>query len=484
MHWDQLFCDIPILDICGGVRRDFDSVTSDSRRVMPGGVFVCLEGRNADGHAYIKDAAERGAAVAVVSHALNNSPIPFVVVDSVRAAYATLMSNLNGRPGDRLRLFAVTGTNGKTSVSTFLREIFKTAGYKAALVGTIGGNMTTPDPDVLYPLLRKLADNGTEIVVMEASSHALALKKLAPLSFECGMFTNLTMDHGDFHPTVQDYFEAKASLFEQCKTGIFNLDDKFGRHLFDSKPSENVYGISACESPVLEADFSARNIVLDENGARYDLSAPSDIFRIWTDMPWKFAVYNTLTAAACAYISGVEYKYIQKALSDMKCVSGRLERYNPEGSYPGYPRIYIDYAHTPDALENSLNALRGIMKQGEKLTVLFGCGGDRDREKRPIMGKTATDLADLTIITSDNSRSEDPYDIISDIEAGISGEASYITISDRSEAIRYALSQASDREILLLAGKGHEEYIIDKAGKHFFSEKAILDEYYSDVPRK
>lgn len=484
MHWDQLFCDIPILDIRGGVRRDFDSVVSDSRKVTTGGVFVCLEGKTADGHAFIKDATERGAAVAVVSHAVKDSPIPFVVVDSVRSAYATLMNNLSGRPGDRLRLFAVTGTNGKTSVSTFLREIFKTAGYKAALVGTIGGNMTTPDPDVLYPLLRRLADDGTQIVVMEASSHALALKKLAPLSFECGMFTNLTMDHGDFHRTVQDYFEAKASLFEQCKAGIFNIDDKYGRYLFDRRSCKNVYGISALEAPVLNADFSARNIVFNENGARYELAAPSEIFRIWTDMPWKFAVYNTLTAAACAYISGVEYKYIQQALSSIKCISGRLERYNPGGSYAGYPRIYIDYAHTPDALENSLKALRGIMKQGEKLTVLFGCGGDRDREKRPVMGRTAAELADFTVITSDNSRSEEPCDIISDIEAGIPDGAEYITITDRREAIGYALSQASEREILLLAGKGHEEYIIDKTGKHFFSEKEILEDYYRDKKEK
>ena len=478
MLLNKLLEDIEVLENEETGNPDISLVCADSRKAVPGCMFVCLEGGADDGHLHIREAAEAGAVLAVVSKKPDGfSGLPLIYTSSTREAFARLCNNICGRPTEKMKFFAVTGTNGKTSVAHLLRAVLTDAGYKSALIGTIGGNMTTPDPDLLYPLLEKLAGEDYDCVVMEASSHALALKKLSPIHFEAGIFTNLTKDHGDFHKSVEAYFEAKACLFKNCATGIFNIDDKYGNLLYNRRPCEKNISVSCTEGT--DADYIAANVMSDIGGTRYELIAQNKIFRIWTAMPWRFALYNSLETAACASACGVCHRFIQSGISSVKCVSGRLENINPGGYFPGYPLIYIDYAHTPDALENSLRALRSIMKPSERLTVIFGCGGDRDREKRPVMGKIASELADRVILTEDNSRSENREDILAEIKSGIENTECVTEIPDRKKAIIYALSNSSKGDFLLLAGKGHDNYIIDYSGKHFFSEKKIIEDYYN-----
>lgn len=379
----------------------------------------------------------------------------------------------------------MTGTNGKTTVANMLGEILKKSGEATEVIGTISGNMTTPDPDILYPLLRKFADSGVKNVVMEASSHALALKKLVPLNFCVGIFTNLSKEHTDFHVDMERYFEAKASLFDFCDKAVVNIDDSFGRRLTDTIPLESCFGVSVNGCIDASTRFAAENVIFSYAGVEYDLVSNSGaVCRITSPMPWKFNVYNTLCAASAALVYGTDGEIIQTALKEFPGVNGRLERIIPCGIYPGYPHIYIDYAHTPDALYNAIGSLRSMMELSGgtldgRLTVLFGCGGDRDREKRPMMGAVASRTADFVIITSDNSRSENPSDIINEICRGVDSEKPHIVVENRRDAIISALEGARKGDVILLAGKGHEEYIIDCDGKHYFSERAIVEEYYN-----
>ena len=468
----ELLCGTVPLKVRGGLPDSFSSLSCDSRRTERGALFFCLGGVGLEGEAFLPEAAARGAAAAVVSHPLD-SPLPQIVVSSPRAAYAAAWSNLCGRPGDRLRLLAVTGTNGKTSVTYLLRSILRAAGISSSLIGTVGGDMTCPDPDVLYPLLSQLANSGREAVVMEASSHALALEKLAPLVFDAGVLTNITRDHGDFHPSPEAYIQAKASLFARCRVGLVGLDCPAAVPLLErSVPGRMLgYSVSGAEG----AAYSARDIVRGEQGTEYELAYGDGIFRVRSPMPWRFTPENTLAAASAALAAGISPRDVRTGIESLSLIPGRLERITPRTSAP-MCEVYVDYAHTPDALGKAIASLRDLYS-GRRITVLFGCGGERDREKRPMMGAAAEQGADSVIVTSDNSRGEEPMIIIAEILVGMAHPERVMVISDRREAIITALDGLAPSDVLLLAGKGPEEYIIDRDGRHRFSEREIVADY-------
>jgi len=464
---------LPELDVCD------IAVHSDS--VKPGGAFICLRGLTSDGHSYIDRAVCKGASLIIaedlclkredVDFLSGASGVSYITVKNTRRAAAFAFDNFYLNPSRRMKMYAVTGTNGKTTTASLLNAVFREAGFKSELIGTVTGPMTTPDPEMLYPHLKKLADSGIEYVVMEASSHALAYDKLAPIIFEGGIFTNLTPEHLDFHADMEDYFSAKAKLFEQCRRGYFNYDCAEGRRMYRGAPCDRFY-YSIDENCSDEVDFRAKNIeYMGISGSEYDLFANDMFINVKTPLPGKYNISNTISAAAAAIDAGIDRKILRDAIRKMKGAIGRMERVPCRRDDI---TVFIDYAHTPDALENLLRAVRSMMKAGQSLTVLFGCGGDRDRYKRPVMGAIASRLADHVIVTSDNSRSENPSDIIAAIIKGIDRERSYRVIEDRREAILTAIREAKSGEIIILAGKGHENYEISLQGKKYFDEREIV----------
>lgn len=485
---------------------DSGNLRTDSFKVEPGDTFICIKGGKYDGHDFICVAHERGAGVIICEHMTEylsaHSELKYLIVKNTRLADANMWNELCGRPSDRLMLAAVTGTNGKTSVTYFLREIFKAAGYKTGIVGTVKcmvgdepeiltespdsnvNSMTTPPPCRLYPELRHMADEGVEIVFMEASSHSLAQHRLDPLRFILGIFTNLSPEHLDYHGTMEEYFNAKKRLLGLCGAAVINADDSYFGGMAESCPIPHVTFSSLSTSNSqnaadnsatgLSADYTAVNprVAPDGNGIMYDLLENGCLYRITCPIPGEFTVANTLAAVAAARLFKIKPETISSALANCPQIPGRMERLSlPEDICFD---VYIDYAHTPDALEKTLKTLRAIKKPEGRLSVLFGCGGDRDKSKRSVMGHIATSLADFTVITSDNSRTENPRAIICDIMRGVDRSADYKVIERREDAIRYLIEHSGQGDIVLLAGKGHEDYEIDSSGKHKFSEREIV----------
>lgn len=432
--------------------EEITSICSDSRLATEKGIFVCIKGSERDGHDFARHAAARGSVI------LSEKPIDgarCVVVRDTRLANSYINSNFYGRPQKGMRMIAVTGTNGKTSVCAYLRAILRCSGIKTGIMGTLGimaedevleiresetedipAAMTTPDPACIYKALYEMKNRGIEAVVMEASSHAIAQKKLDPIEFEVGGFTNLSSEHLDFHGSMEEYFKTKASLFERCRLAVVNRDDEFGKRLLEMYP-ESV-----------------------------GVSAPSG-------MNFDFTLQNTVLAAEIARRMGIDDIYIKNGIENIKSIPGRMEQILSLQD-AGFD-AYIDYAHTPYAMETVLRSLcrRAV---GRRITVVFGCGGDRDKSKRAEMGRVASMYADRVIVTSDNPRREDPMAIIGDILSGISCMDNVECISNRRDAITKAVESAEYGDILLLLGKGHEQYEIDRGGKHPFSESAILRE--------
>lgn len=474
---------------------EISGITSDSRRVTPGNLFVCIRGLREDGHIYLRDAIRAGAAVVMTEEGCACVPqgVPHITVPSTRSALAKLYHAWYGRPGDRLRLIAVTGTNGKTSVSFMLRAIWEASMERCGLIGTVYSyscgrlltgvssdplaNLTTPDPEELYRLLAEMERDGAETVIMEATSHALALGKLDALHFDAAIFTNLTPEHLDFHGEMSQYFAAKAKLFSMSSLAIVNVDDPWGERL----AAEVKCPVRRCSVRMHHADYFADDIA-DRGvaGISYHLCGRNVRMRIDCPIPGAFSVMNSLQAATLALERDKGTACIHDALASIDGVCGRMERVRVplEAEYT----VFIDYAHTPDALEKLLRTARGFCGCGSRLIVLFGCGGDRDKSKRPRMGEIAVTLADLAIITSDNSRSEEPRAIIEEILVGARscGADNYEVIPDRREAIRYALGRAGAGDVLLLAGKGHETYEINQTGRHPFDERAVVAEYMAE----
>lgn len=482
-------------ELCVGIsipegfeNTEIAGVKTDSRMVSAGDLFICIRGLKTDGHLYIQDAVKKGAvAVLVCEDYVGELPDVLVLkTEDTRRAAALLYNAWYGDPAGKLHIIAVTGTNGKTSITFMLRAIFETALYRCGIIGTVNcysagrrmenrfgdplSNMTTPDPEELYRLLAEMVRDGVEYVFMEVTSHALALHKPDAIYFDAAVFTNLTQDHLDFHGDMENYFEAKKRLFSMCGLAVVNVDDMYGALLKDSLSCPVV----TCSAKGRPADYAATQICdHGVDGNEYRLVAADKRFTVRTPIPGAFSVINTLQAATLASAMGISPSVIMTALGSLSGVDGRMERVRL-GVFADYS-VFIDYAHTPDALENLLHTARGIRKEGERVVLLFGCGGDRDKTKRKKMGEIAAALADFVILTSDNSRSEDPMKILCDIQKGM-GKSDYVILPDRRRAIEFAIREAHAGDILLLAGKGHEEYEIDRSGKRFFSEKQIVAE--------
>lgn len=471
--------------ICPKYLEDIEilGITSNSTKVKDGYLFVCLNGTKNDGHRYINDAILNGA-VAVIIEKQNFSFDRSILVGDARATLAKMMNIFCGEPTKKLKFIAVTGTNGKTSVTVMIKNIFDKANIKSEVIGTLKNssflenfddlttNFTTPDPEELYPLLRRISDAGNEFVIMEASSHALKLKKLEPIKFEFGIFTNLTEDHLDFHLTMEDYFKAKLTLFEKCKRGIINIDDDYGKLILNTSSCE----FSTC-STKQDADFFATDIdYCGDVGVKYILKNKEKEIDILSNIPGEFSVYNSMQASACALCLGIDEYTIRDALKSFKGVCGRLEKI--ELFKGGGVAVFIDYAHTPDALKKLLETTKRFKREEQRVVLLFGCGGDREKEKRKIMGEIASQNADFVIVTNDNPRSENPNLIINDILYGIKDKSNFVIIANRKDAIEYAIVTARQGDIILLAGKGHEDYEINAHGKSHFDEREILQDLY------
>ncbi len=457
-------------------------------RTRPGVLFICLRGTQYDTHVLLERAAENGAAAAVVEEGAEyrvREGFPVFTVTSSRRAFAYACYRLAGCPGREMYLIAVTGTNGKTSTAAMIAHILRSAGKPTATIGTLGARtdqksyplpageeersrMTTPDPDILYPLLRELENDGITHVVLEASSHALALEKLSPLRFAVGVFTNLSPEHLDYHGTMSAYLSAKAKLFSMCDAAILNLDSDAG---------EEIARRAGC--PVLRCgavyheEYNAEDIRLPHaHGVSYIFRTPVSRTPISVPIPGVFTVYNSLLALTCAYHLGISPEVAGAALRSIGGVPGRLERI-PLPADADFS-VFIDYAHTEAALRNLLLTVRGFRRAEERIVLLFGCGGDRDKSKRAPMGRVAEELADFVIVTSDNSRFEEPTCIIHDILRGMHRKEKRRVILDRRRAITYAIETAQRGDILLLVGKGHETYELAEGKEAPLCEKEIV----------
>ena len=472
---------------------EIEDISTDSRKEMKNAMFVCIRGTQFDSHNYIQNAIDNGA-VCILADSNYPKPkeikeIAFLQCDDTRAALAHLWHAWYGFPCQGLKIIGVTGTNGKTSVAHMLRTILRSSWRTCGIIGTVGcetekgtievsddsgiSNLTTPDPRDLYRIFAQMRDEGVEYVVMEVSSHALSLKKLAPITFEAAIFTNLTPEHLDFHKTMEAYAAAKASLFQKTKLGIFNVDSPYWTVMSENATCRKI----TCTAKDKEADYSADEVeIQSQNGVAYRLSSGRTRLRIACPIAGEFTVMNSMQASICALELGCSPAAIKTALATMGGVKGRMERVRLglEADFS----VLIDYAHTPDALEKLLLTARGLVQKGGRTVILFGCGGDRDRTKRAIMGEIAVRLADHVIITSDNSRGEDPMQIICQIVAGIPPQKSYTVIPDRASAIRYAIENAKAGDLILLAGKGHEQYEIVGSERRPFSEGNLIKEAF------
>ena len=427
----------------------------DSRRVEPGYAFVAISGFVTDGNQYIPMAREKGAAVTVTETAPAGDG-PYVVVPSARLALAQMAANWYGRPAEKLTMVGVTGTNGKSSVVMLMQGVLEqVTGAKVGLIGTIEnriGNQvlpaqrTTPESLELQALLARMVEAGCRYVVMEVSSHALALERVGGIFFRAAAFTNLTEDHLDFHGTMAAYAQAKARLFTRCRAGVFNLDDPWAGEMMAGCTGK----VITCSLGGKPADLTARNLTLAADHVAFRVGD----LPVRLGIPGRFSAYNALTVLGLATALDLALPPVAQALGHAQGVRGRIEVVPTPGTDF---TVLIDYAHTPDGLENVLQAVRGFCRG--RVVAVFGCGGDRDRQKRPIMGKIGVDLADYVVFTSDNPRSEAPEAILQDMLAGV-GETDtpYAVIPDRREAIGYSLDQARPGDVILLAGKGHETY--------------------------
>ncbi len=450
--------------VSGRIPADVSGITSDSRSVRTGSAFVAVRGQKADGADYIPDALEKGASVIVTDRPARVSrSVCHIIVADCRDALADLSANFFGRSSEGMEMVGITGTNGKTTIAYLAAGVLEDANCLPGVIGTveyriadriIPASRTTPEPPVLHSLLSKMKDAGCRSVLMEVSSHALVQKRVRSVDFDIAVFTNLTRDHLDYHKNQEEYFKAKALLFRQLesagknKFAILNADDPFAERLASGGGIDATILTFGIEK---RADVTARNVALTHRGSTYEICSPWGGGKMESRLLGRFNIYNVLAAFSICGALGIETGLSLRSLSLAQKVPGRLEQV-----YAGDFSVFVDYAHTDDALENVLSTLREITPN--RLTVVFGCGGDRDRTKRPLMGRVAGDLADKCYITSDNPRSEDPGAIIREIESGISPGADYEVVEDRESAIRMGVESARQGDVVLIAGKGHETF--------------------------
>lgn len=470
---------IKVLASSGDIFTEIKGMTMDSRQVEPGDLYACVPGANADGHDFAAEVIKKGASALLVERLLPFE-IPQVQVDHVRDVLGKIAANLYGYPSSRLEMVGVTGTNGKTTITYLVEQIMKKQGKKAGLIGTLGsriagreipGSRTTPEAVDLQKLLAMMVDEKAELVVMEVSSHALDLGRVQGIEFDAAIFTNLTQDHLDYHKTMEGYLQAKARLFKelkgnkQPKVGIINGDDPAAQTLCQVSAARTVlYGIHA-ENLAYRAD----NIQLSAHGIQMTVHFHGKSQEVHYRTPGMFSVYNALAAFAWAIESGRDAQLAADALAEIHGVPGRFENVREGQPFP----VIVDYAHTPDGLENVLKTAREFT-QGRLITV-FGCGGDRDKGKRPQMGEISARLSDFVIVTSDNPRTEEPEQIIKDILVGVSG-VEYTAMVNRKEAIETACRIAKPGDTVLIAGKGHEDYQIIGHETFPFDDREVAKE--------
>ena len=453
----------------------------DSRRVQPGDLFCCINGTFKDGHDYAEGAVEKGAAALLVERELPLS-VPQIVVRNSRKAMAELAIEFYGHPLEGIPVIGITGTNGKTTTTYMVKSIAEKAGYKVGLIGTIRNlvgdkiiptERTTPESVELQRVFRMMRDEGVNLIVMEVSSHALDQDRVHGIEYVIGGFTNLTQDHLDYHKTFDNYLAAKKIMFKRSKFAVVNADDAHSDMLLDglNLPAMR-YGVRANR-----ADIRAANIEICPENIEFDMICTMGMQHITVPIPGLFNVFNALLAAGICLKLGISLSNIAAGLAGVVSVSGRMETLPTDGFDFS---VILDFAHTPDGLENLLTSVRGFAKA--RIITVFGCGGDRDNLKRPIMGETAARLSDFCVVTSDNPRTEDPMRIIGMVLEGVERtECPHIVIENRREAIRYALGIAEKDDIVVLAGKGHEYYQEINGVKHPFDEKLIVAEILEEM---
>ena len=477
---NQILKETNFISLSGSSDIEITDITCSSRDVQPGSIFVCIKGFKTDGHKYIGDAINRGAVCLVVTDDIPDPGITTVKVDDARFAMAQMSASLYGHPSREIKVIGITGTNGKTTTAHLIKTIIEMAGSKTGLIGTnsivIGGTVmtserTTPESCLFQKYLRQMVDSGAKYCITEVSSHSLELKRASCTHFAAAVFTNLTHDHLDLHGSMENYAAAKAKLFEMCDVAIMNADDKYSMDIAAKTSCKKVYTYSL---ETKKSNFFASDIKLSDKGIIYNLTHDGATIPVKALIPGKFNVYNSLAAAAVCSALGFSDEEIAKGLIISKGAKGRAEFLHTNAPFS----VMIDYAHTPDGLYNILTTVKEFAK-GRIITV-FGAPGDRDRLKRPDMGEIAGKYSSYCIITSDNPASENPDDIINEIKPGVlrSG-CEFTAITDRKEAIIFALNMAQEGDVVLLAGKGHENYQITKDGKVPFSEEQIVKEHLS-----
>ena len=474
MKLRELIKNLSIIEMNADAELEISGVSYDSRKTEKGDMFVAIRGFEADGHKFIPKAVENGAAV-ILCEEKPSCDIPYVLVSDSRYGLAIVSRDFFGDPASEMTMIGITGTSGKTSSSYLIKHMLESKlDAKVGLIGT-NGNMigdeflhtehTTPESYELHKLFRHMADSGCTHVVMEVSSHSLTLERVAGIHFDVALYTNLSQDHLDFHGTMEEYAAAKRKLFSMCSLGCFNLDDALADFMRDGASCRTM----TFSTEKNEADLVAKDIRLTADGVRFASVSGDEISMTKLGIPGMFSVYNALGTMSVGLALGLSLADCSDAMSSAKGVKGRLEIVPTGRDFS----VVIDYSHKPDALEKVLKTLKPVTRG--RLIALFGCGGDRDKLKRPIMGRIAADNADLVVVTSDNPRTEDPDEIIREIVAGMKDKRTPTkVICDRREAIAWAIDNAAPGDVLLLAGKGHEDYQVVGHEKHHMDEREIV----------
>ncbi len=474
MKLKKLLDGLEIASVTGKTDCEIRDVVTDSNAVTRGSLFVCINGGERDGHDYVRQ-AERYGAAAVVTEKNLETGLTQIIVKNTRKAVSELAAAFYGHADKKMRIIGVLGTNGKTTTSHFITSVLASAGVKCGLIGTSGvyydgkyiePTLTTPDPLVLHKILAEMSECGVEAVVTEVSAHAVYYDKVYGISFESAVFTGFSQDHLDFFGTMENYKRAKLKFFKEYdyKYAVVNVDDELGREITEIAAKPITYGLN---NP---SDVFAIDVKDDGCGQRFVINLFDCIYDTKINLIGSYNVYNALAAATACALYGIKPKAVICGLENLKGVDGRLENV-----YSGDFSVYLDYAHTPDGLEKALTALRGVCKN--RLICVFGCGGNRDVTKRPVMGKISGELADFTVITTDNPRFEEPMDIIWQIEKGVlAATKKYVIVQDRKDAVEYAIRYAGAGDVVLIAGKGNEKYQEVFGIKRMYNDKATVEE--------
>jgi UDP-N-acetylmuramoyl-L-alanyl-D-glutamate--2,6-diaminopimelate ligase len=474
-----------VIEVKGNIDIEVTGIAYDSRKVRSGYVFVCIDGKTTDGHEYVSQALENGAVAFVVQKEIAVPDGAAVVrTDDTRYALAYMSDTYYGHPSRKFSLTGITGTKGKTTTTFMLKAILEAAGHKTGLVGTLGSRIgdrtlyterTTPESYDLQSLFGEMVEENVQNVVMEVSSQGLALHRVSCCAYEIGVFTNLTKDHigPKEHSSMEDYLKAKSKLFKMCKKGLVNIDSDYASRIIKESECEILtYGIEKA------ADIKACNIVKHPQSVEFGVVSPWYTGSVKINIPGKFSVYNALAAIGVCGMLNIPFEAVRSGLEKVQ-VPGRAELVATGRDFS----VMIDYAHTPDSLENILQTVKDYAPG--RVISLFGCGGDRDRTKRPMMGEISGNIADFTIITSDNPRTEEPEAIVADIEEGIKRtQGKYIKIVDRREAISYALLNAEAGDVVVLAGKGHETYQTFKDKTLHFDEREVVRDILDEMEKE